>query len=461
MSSALSLTGRRSATAPGPRGAFPLGCLPQFRRDPLGFLTRAAHEHGGIARFRLGPVLAHLLNHPDHIAHVLQHNWRNYDKQTRSVAKIRSTCGNSLLSSDGEPWLRQRRLIQPAFQAARLTHHVAAIGAATSDMLVRWERAARERRAVNVVSEMAHLTLVIAARVLLGSDVRTDVETVERSLATILDDTWRRIESVIDPSVISTALHRPAYRAAVAALDAVVGRLIESRRRDGAHSDDLLSGLIRAHDDHDGVLSDRELRDATLTLLLAGHETTANALAWALHLLSRHADVSDRLHGESHAVHGPRPPEADDLDRLPFAASVFSETIRLYPSIWIMERRVVAEDDIAGHRIPAGSTVLISPYVLHRTHEFWSDPERFDPNRFIGHGGPDHSHEAYIPFGQGPHHCIGRHMAEMVARIVLSMIAARFRLRPGTDSDPVPLPGITLRHSHPLWMIPEIVAARR
>jgi cytochrome P450 len=451
------VTGARRNIAPGPRGGFPLGSLPQFRRDPLGFLTEAACRHGDVARCRFGPVLAHLVNHPDLIEQVLQHNWRNYDKQTRSVAKIRATCGDSLLSSDGEAWLRQRRLIQPAFAPAALARHVPVMAAATAELLERWQAAARAAQAVNVVSEMARLTLLIAGQVLLGSDVRNDVETVEHSLATILDDTWRRIESIVDPAVVSPVFHRAAYREAVAALDGIIGRLIGERRRNGAAGGDLLSALVRAHDARDGALSDGELRDATLTLLLAGHETTANALAWSLWLIANDGEVAARLRQESRDVLGARLPESRDLDRLLFAAAAFSEAIRLYPSIWIMERRVKADDVIAGYRIPAGSTLLISPYVLHRTAEFWPEPDRFDPGRFArDHDGDRHPH-TFIPFGLGPHHCIGRHLAQMVAQTVLTMVAGRFQLRCMADTRPVPLPGVTLRHAQPLWMVPETV----
>ncbi|MEX2287415.1 MAG: cytochrome P450 [Planctomycetaceae bacterium] len=438
--------------APGPRGMFPLGCLAAFRRDPLGFLLQASRNYGDVVRLRFGPVVAHLVNHPDYAAHVLQHHWRNYDKDTRSVAKIRATCGDSLLSTDGELWRRHRRLIQPAFQLQTLDQHVPVVASATAEMLDRWEEPARAGRSVNIVSEMARVTLNIAARILFGSDVSGETDAIERSLTIILNDTWRRVESLFDATAFSSMFHRREFREAVKAIDAVVYRLIESRRRSGTATPDLLSILIRARDDENAPLSDRELRDATITLLLAGHETTANALAWAMHLVSEFRNVDGKLRHESRSVLGNRPPVPGDLDRLEYAAMVFSETIRLYPSIWILERRVVVDDEIAGYRIPAGSMLLISPYVLHRNPEFWPEPERFEPERFSRDGVLDRPQNAFLPFGLGPHQCIGRFMAQMVAQVILAMVAQRFRLRRATDAAPAPLPGITLRHANALWM---------
>jgi cytochrome P450 len=437
--------------APGPRGTWWWGSLAEFRRDPLELLSRAA-GYGDLVRLRFGPVVAHLANHPDVIHRVLIEASDNYDKNTRSVAKMRATCGTSLLTADGDVWRRLRRIAQPAFQASELSRFTPAIVETVHDWLNGWEIAARQNQPLDLVSEMMHLTVTIAARMFFGIDVQSDAQDIEQALGAILDDTWRRLESLIDPSAVAPMFHRPRFRAAKQRLETIVSRAA-SQRRDGAGPRDLLSALLAARDDNtQSALSDHELRSAVITLLLAGHETTANALAWTFYLLMQHAGAQDALHSEIDAVLSRHPPDATNWRSLQYASRVFAESIRLYPSIWIMERRVVADDWLAGYRVRAGSTLLISPYALHRNRQFWPNPERFDPDRFTPIACADRPRLAYLPFGAGPHVCIGREMAELVAVLVLAMVTQRFRLQPVNAEPAVPLAGITLRHAKPLWV---------
>lgn len=438
-------------TAPGPRGTMLLGSLQAFQDDSLGFMARSVRAHGDIVRFRLGPVVVHLVNRPEYVEHVLAHAARRYDKQTRSVSKIRATCGESLLSSDGESWLRHRRLIQPFFQKQYLRSFAPTIDAAIEEMLGRWAVSARRGQELNMVSEMMAVTMTIAARILFASDIRSDTHVIERALDAILDDTWRRLESPLDLSVLSPRLHRPAFKRAVAEIDRVVYRLIAERRRSAATADDLLSSLLRSLDTQEGAgLTDRELRDAAVTLLLAGHETTANALAWSFYLIAQAPSVENRLRAEARNAAA-----AETSPERPEAWRVFCEAIRLYPSIWIMERRVVQDDQIAGFVIPRRSTVVICPYLLHRHPEYWSNPEAFDPSRFAPQHTTDRPGSAYIPFGLGPHRCIGEPLASLVATRVLSAVYREFGPRLVAEQDAVTLPGITLRHRHPLRMTVE------
>ena len=427
--------------APGPRGQFLLGSLPEFRRDMIGLLEESVRQHGDVVRFRFGPVTAHLVNHPDHVEHVLLERSDNYDKRTRSVAKIRTTCGNSLLASDGEPWRRHRRLIQPAFRQEYLQRFLPVIAEITSRTLQRWQDFATAGEAIDVVSEMMQLTLKIAARIFFGTDVKDDAAVIEHSLAVILRDTWRRLETPFDLAAISPAFRRPAFRRALREIDGVVYRIIEDRRRDESASDDLLSMLLEAHEGAgEKGLDDRELRDAVITLLLAGHETTANALAWTFYLVSQSEDVEERLLGEAAAESG------ESAGNRSYVSMVFAETIRFYPSIWIMERHVRSHDEIGGYHIPAGSTVMISPYLLHRHPEFWDEPEVFDPDRFADEPDTFRSRCSYVPFGIGPHQCIGQQMALLVARHVLRAIYQRFHLQLVPGQTIGMEPGITLRH---------------
>jgi enediyne biosynthesis protein E7 len=445
------MASRTATRAPGPRGHTLTGCLGEFRADPIGLLLRVAERYGDVVRLRIGPVLAHLVNHPDHIEHVFVRNARNYDKNTRSVSRLRATCGQSLLTTDGERWSRHRKLIQPAFQPAVVERIAPVARTAISHMLERWSEAATAGRSIDVVSEMMHVTLRIAAQSLFGADVERDVNVVEDSLAAILDDTWRRLESWVDFSRISSAFESRRFRAAVDAIDRIVYRIIEAARRHPGAAPGCLSMLLGSRDaESGGAFSDEEARDATITLLLAGHETTANALAWTIYLVAQSSDVQTRLHLELDRVLGQRSPARSDFERLPYTNQVWSEALRLYPSIWIMERRVKQDDEIGGFEIPAGSTLLVSPLVLHRHPHFWPDAEIFSPERFSAAAA--WPKRVYIPFGIGAHQCIGRHMAHFVAQFVLAMTFHRFRvqLMPGPQN--APQPGITLRHRMP-WRI--------
>jgi cytochrome P450 len=274
-------------------------------------------------------------------------------------------------------------------------------------------------------------------------------------LAEVLADTWRRVESPLDLTGLSSAFHRPRFVNAVRRIDDVVYRLIESRRRGTSAPHDLLAALLEARDPEAGIgLTDRELRDATITMLLAGHETTATALASTLSLVFRSPAVERRLADELQEVLGDRPPGSEDLDRLEYVDWTFSEAIRLYPSIWIMERRAVADDEIGGYAIPAGSMLLISPYLLHRHPRYWDEPERFEPERFSDARSAARPKHAYIPFGAGPHQCIGRTLAPLIARLIVAMVVRQFKLTPTATEPPILQPGITLRHARALWMVP-------
>ena len=406
--------------APGPKGSLIWGSLGDFSADALGLLAAAARDHGDIVRLRFGPVTAHLINHPDHIDHVLSRHSGNYDKATRSASRIAATTGDSLLSANQPAWARHRRLIQPAFQPQCFDNIGPVIDSLLGPMLDRWGHAGK----VDIVDEMMQLVIAAAIKILFSSDV--DPRIIDGALATILADTWRRIEAPLDASLLSPRLHRPAFRHALAQIDTIALDLIQARRATRTRPDDVLSRLLEAHEaTNEAPLTDTELRDAALTLLLAGHETTANALTWGfIHAADRFA-TADPAH-------------------------VFAEAIRLYPSIWIIERRAIRADSIGGFAIPRGSSVLISPYLLHRRPDFWPDPAAFNPARFAN--GTLRARDGYMPFGYGPHRCLGLHLANRMAVHVLGAVHARFRLRIETGQELQSSAGITLRHAAPVWM---------
>jgi enediyne biosynthesis protein E7 len=430
--------------APGPRGHLLLGSLLEFRRDTIGLLQQCAQTYGDVVRFRIGPMTVHLVNHPAHIEHVLVRHSKNYDKQTRSVARIRATCGRSLLSADGPDWQRHRRLIQPAFRPAQLQRYSSVIGDQIDTSLQHWRNVARSGGEIEIVSAMMQLTLRIAARILFGADIAADADVIERALKLIMHDTWRRIEGAIDMAAVSPVFQRPQVRRAVRDIERVVYRITADRRRQPSRSEDLLSMLLAAHEaEGEQRLNDAELRDAVITLLLAGHETTANALAWAVLLVAQHPEVEQRLVGHvQQAGTSMTGPGGHGYSKM-----VFEEAIRLYPSVWILERRAIAEDSIGGFAIPAGSTVMISPYLLHRHPQFWDCPDVFRPERFAVDVAPVPDRHAYIPFGLGQHRCIGQTMSLLVAQQVLEHLYRefQFRLVPGQTFQA--RPGITLQHA--------------
>jgi len=416
--------------APGPRGGLIWGSLPDFKQDALGFLSKATHDHGDVVRMRFGPVTAHLVNRPEYVEQILSHEASCYDKNTRSVARIQATCGDSLLSANQDAWLRHRKLIQPVFQPRYLETVGDTVDGAMETVLNRWSKISDQGGTIDIVSEMMHLVISISAEILFASSVASD--RIEDALDIILADTWRRLEAPLDPSMISKRFHRRAFKNAVSEIDDIVFNIIQNRRNSGIIKDDLLSRLLAAHEgSSEAQLTDQELRDAAVTLLLAGHETTANALSWAFYSVAKAPEMNF---------------EASNLHH------VFSETIRLYPSIWIIERRAIKDNEINGYHIPRGSSVLISPYLLHRHPEFWPNAEQFDPTRFDPERIAQRPRHAYIPFGLGPHRCVGLHMATSIATRIMQNVYKRFRLHLMPEQTATIMPSITLRHSGSLRM---------
>ncbi len=414
----------------------------------LGLLLASRAACGDVVRFRLGPMVLHLVAHPDGIRHVLQERAEQYDKETRSSSKIRGMTGLGLLTASGALWHRQRRLVQPGFRPVAVAGFVARMVDATDAMLADWRC---KSGPFDIASEMMRLTYTIVGRTLFSADVSGEADAVEQAMAVLLAHTYGRLQRIVDlPLAVPTPGNR-RFNAALATVDRVVFRILAERRRTDPEQqpEDLLSILLRERDEETGRgMSDEELRNETITLLLAGHETTANALTWTLYLLARHPEAMDRMSDEVEAVLGDRIPVAADLAALAYTERVVREAMRLFPPIWILERRAVVEDEIGGYRIPAGSTVEVSPWVTHRHPDFWEEPERFDPDHFTLERSAGRPPLAYIPFGAGPRYCVGGHFAMTEALVILARVARlarthRLRLVPGHPVEP--LPGITLR----------------
>lgn len=436
-----------------------LGSLPELRRDPISFFGRALREHGDIAQMQMGHVRVHLVMHPDLVRHVLQDNNKNYDKSTRGYKIMRGALGQGLLTSEGDFWLRQRRIAQPAFHKRRINAFATQILSATDAMLDRWQSQHNQhnKKALDISSELMALTLRVVTSTLFGADSDPPVEQVAAALETTLRILNKRTQSVFLPENVPTP-QNIKFRNALRVIDDIVNNYIRARRANASERDDLLSLLIQARDEDTGEsMTDSQLRDEAFTLFVAGHETTASALSWTFYLLSKHPDIARRLHAEVDSVLAGAPPTADNLTKLPYTAQVFDEAMRLYPPAWMIARRAINADTLGPYHIPADAYLLISPYITHRHPDFWENPEGFDPDRFATK--PDSSKSdrprfAYFPFGGGPRLCIGQAFALMEGRLILARIAQRFRLDLLPCSTVTPEPLITLRVRHGLWMTP-------
>ena len=422
--------------ARGPKGDPILGSMRDFGRDKLGFI-QGLTRYGDVARYRMAHMTWYRVNHPEGVRRVLRENNRNYGKGALTLGFFKPVVGEGLLTSEGGLWLRQRRLMQPVFHKRSVAAFGELMVGETLAMLERWRPALEAQTPLDVHAEMARLTLDIATGALFHAHVGEGPEVIGPAINTLVEDLGYRFEvPFYPPHRVPTPRNR-RFRAALRAVDREVYSIIADRRRGGGDGDDdLLALLMGARDEETGeAMGDEQLRDEVMTLFLAGHETTANALSWALYLLATHPEAERRLRDELDEVLGEerRSPTVADLPRLPYTKMVVEETLRLYPPAWITNRQALADDEILGYGIPAGAYVMLSPYVLHRHPDYWDHPEEFDPERFTPERSAGRPRFAYFPFGGGPRQCIGQSMALAEAQLVLATVLERYRLRLASD----------------------------
>jgi len=407
-------------------------------------------------RFKFGPLEMHFAARPEVVQHVLQDNAKNYTKQTIGYTKVKLALGDGLLTSEGDFWRRQRRIVQPAFHKDSLRSFASTMVASTAAMLERWMGPAARGEPVEVGSEMMRLTLDIVCRTMFSLDMSEQAtrlgELMTRALAYVNSRTMSLTAQFDFPEKLPTAKAR-RFRAAIREGDELVARVIEQRKSSGNDPGDLLSMLMNLRDAETGEsMTGRQLRDEIITIFAAGHETTANLLTWTCWLIGRHVDVADRLHAEVDRVLEGKDPSLEMLPRLETTTLVLKEAMRLYPPAWALSRRAIAPDRLGGFDIPSGSVVLVSPFVTHRHPDVWPDPERFDPDRFLPSRLQGMPKYAYLPFGGGPRQCLGNHFAMMEAQIALAMVAQRFTLVAKDESVEVE-PLVTLRPKHAVSVV--------
>ena len=443
-----------AAPLPGPRRRYPGEFALAIVRRPLDFLSRLAAEFGDVAAFNIGRQQIVLLSHPDDIRDVLVTHGRRFHKG-RGLERARVLLGNGLLTSEDDVHLRQRRLVQPAFHRAR----IAGYGDTMADYARRRADAWVDGAELDVAREMAAYTLAVVGKTLFDADIEGEAHDIGEALTTAIA-TFN--VTVLPGSEFLLRLPIPIairFRRARARLDATIYEMIARRRASGDDRGDLLSMLLLAHDtEGDGSgMSDEQLRDEAMTLLLAGHETTANALTWAWFLLAGAPDVEARLHAEIDAL-GDRALGADDLARLPYTRAVLAETMRLYPPAWILGRRALDAYHVRGHEIAPRTVVLMSQWIVHRDPRWWERVTTFEPERWLLDGSasdPARPKFSYFPFGAGTRICVGEQFAWMEGVLALATFARQWRLRlvPGHRVEPQAI--ITLRAKHGMRMTAE------
>lgn len=449
-------TGDSSKTPPGPNEA---EIIRGLMTNAVAFYGEVAQKYGDVASLALGGnILFYFLSQPEQIKHVLQDNVKNYCKSPL-WARLKSVVGEGLLTSEGDFWLGQRRMMQPFFHAQSLHEYGGVMSDCIAAMLARWEPLAAEHKPLDMVSEMMELTLEIIARVLLDADIDADGrrEMLKSSTQTVYEQINRLY---LDPSYSPDNPALPEnrrYKEALAVLDRFIYESIAEHRANEKKS--LLAKFIAARRKESGEgMTDRELRDEIITLLLAGHETTGNALAWTWYLLSQNPRVEAQLHAELAGALGGRRPAVDDLQKLPYTSLIFQEALRLYPPVWLIGRMTLGPDEIGRYPIPPGLTVNFSQYVTQRHPKLWDDPDAFVPERFSPEASAGRPKYAYFPFGGGGHQCIGNNFAMIEAQLTIATVAGRFkpRLVAGHPVEFQPLITLIPRHGMKMTLEPSL-----
>jgi cytochrome P450 len=421
----------------------------KIRQDQLSVLTPNIFDRRMLSG-RLFRLRWFTLNWPDYIQHVLLDNHQNYIKGRFSDALLGPIVGEGMLTSEGATWRRLRRIAAPAFHSRSVAGFVEEMVRCTTSMLARWPG---RTEPFDIASEMTGLTLDIITRTMFSTNISGEVTRLRQLVQTVLGLTRPSAADLFGLPTWVPRIGSKTKTRAIAELDKMVAQILTSRRQKGDAHNDLLSLLLAARDEETGEgLTDRQLRDEIMTIFLAGHETTANALAFTWYLLATHPDVDAKVQEELARVLGGRDPVYADVTQLRYTRMVFEETLRLYPPAYQIGRMAVGPDVIGGVIIPKNAVVTIHTYVTHRNPTLWPDPERFDPERFTPERSADRHRFAYLPFGGGPRICIGQGFAMAEAVVVIASVAQRFRfsLAPGHTVQPIGL--FTLRAKDGVWV---------
>ena len=433
---------------PGPKGNWLLGNLPAFRRDILGMFLQCSKEYGDVVRFRIPNLHSYLITHPDDIEYVLVTANRNFKKH-KIWRHLSSLFGTGLLTSEGDFWIRQRRLAQPAFHKNRIALYGEIMVDYTKRMLGHWH----DGQTRDVHEDIMALTMQIVAKTLFNADVSKESKDVGDAMEVVMQEFQSRFGR---PFFLPESIPTPGnirFKKAIRKFDDMIYSIIKSRRSAKDETGDLLSMLLNARDEDGSGMTDTQLRDEIITLFLAGHETTAIALSWTLYLLSQHPVVRSKLLEESENVLEDRNASVDDLANLKYAEMVILESMRLYPPAYGYGREAISDCEIGGYHVPAGTTIFLSQYVTHRDPRFFENPLEFHPERWADDLLKRIPKYAYFPFSGGPRQCIGNSFAMMEAVLLMVTILRAFQLDLVPNHPVVLQPSITLRPKYGMKMI--------
>jgi cytochrome P450 len=431
---------------PGPTGSLLTGCLSEFRRDRLAFVTRCVREYGDVVPYRLALRRFLLFNHPDQVQEILLNHDGHFIKP-KALLRNRLLFGRGILVAEGDEWRKQHKLIGPAFGHKAVASYAPGMLTCVDQLLGRW----RDGQEADLAEEMTGLTLAIVGKVLFGTDIDAgEAGRIGGAMRAVTEFTVARVNSaVIIPEWVPTPVNL-RLRRAIRELGQILDDILRERRQSTTTHCDVLDRLLAAYQAI-GHEDDHLLRDQMVTLFLAGHETTATALAWAWYLLAMNPRAEAELHREvDGALGGGRLPTADDIEAMPYTRGVFAEAMRLYPPVWLIGREAVRDCEVGGFPVARGTTVLVSPWLIQRDPRWYADPGEFRPERWTDEFTDGLPRGAYVPFSGGPRVCVGMHFAKVEAALILAAVASRYRFELLPEPRVQPHPVITLRLRHGL-----------
>ncbi|MBD3638570.1 MAG: cytochrome P450 [Crocinitomicaceae bacterium] len=434
---------------PQPKGLPISGHFKYFRTDPIQFMLNTADTYEDIALFKLFNKKIYFINHPDYIEHVLQKNYKNYHKSP-GYKPIQLLGGMGIFTTDGEEWLRRRKFYQPAFTNSSIQSYTSTVVDNSNIMLGDWDKQANKGQKVNVSMEMTKITMSIISETLFSLRIEFGTELWENTSYAL---SWLGKRVLKTPFVMPVkwpSKQNRKFHAAIASLDKLVYDIISSKEEKNENPEDLLSRFMNPEDEKLKPFTAKELRDEVMTIFIAGHETSANVLAWAFYKLASLPDIQEKVYQEVSAL-GDKELKFEDMHDLPYTIQVLSETMRMYPPVWHMGRMNLEEDEIGGYVIPKGSHVRLSPLALHRSKNYWDDPHTFNPDRFETEKAKQQTPFTYIPFGAGPRLCAGRNFAMMEMVLILAKTIRQYKLSySGPEVEMAPL--MTLRSKGDIFL---------
>lgn len=429
---------------PGPSSST-LGSIREIQQDSLEFTRKNWEKYGDIIRIRFLFRPATIIIHPDAAKYILQQNYKNYDKNIILIKSIKVVLGNGLFTNDGPSWLHQRRLMQPMFHRNHIHDFAGTMITTATELAEQWDLSAQNAQTLDIPREMMNLTMKTIARTLFSLDFHEEIHILEEQMKIMFNQLHSYATMPFPPIQFPTPRNKRIQQA-IHAIDKLFYGIIQEYRKKGIETSDLLSLLLAARDETGQPMTDTQIRDELVTLILGGHETSAHALSWFWYILATYPEIEERLHEELETVLQGKPPTLEQLPHLSYLDMLLKEILRFYPPAHALSRHAVEEDEINGYSIPKDSYILISIYHIHRHPQFWDHPHRFDPERFSPEASKDRHRYAYLPFGAGPHGCIGGGFADMQIKLACALLAQQFRLRLSPVDRPVAIQAhLTLR----------------